>query len=671
MSGRRPGILYGGDYNPEQWPEHVWHEDVRLMREARVSMVNVGVFAWSRLQPRPGAWDFGWLDRVLDLLHASEIAVDLATATATPPPWFSLRYPDSLPVDERGTRLSIGSRQHVCPSSRDFAEAATELVARLAERYGSHPALAMWHVGNEYGDHVEQCFCDRSAEHFRSWLEVQYGSVEALNGAWNTDVWSGRYSEWDEVMPPRATPGPLRPSLKLDYRRFSSDALLECFERERDILHRLSPGVPVTTNFMRPNAGLDHWRLARAQDVISCDIYPDPLDPDADMEAAFTHDLMRSLGDGQPWLVMEQAPSAVDWRPLNLPVDPAVVRRRSLQAVGAGADGIMFFQWRGSRSGPEMLHSSMLPPGGEVAPGWTNTVRLGTDLEHLAELAGTRCAPADIALLVDWESWWALEFEGHPSDRMRFRDLALAMYRPLRSASLGVDMRHPEDDLSSYRAAIVPNLFLSSDASVLNLTQYVERGGVVVVGPFSGIVRPNYERGHGGHPTQLRELLGINVQEWWPVSHGDVGIAFADGTRHRATLWREAIEIDSAEVVASFEDLPLGGVPAVTRCAKGEGHAWYLGTLPDGLAMKHVLGLALAQAGVSGPPGIPPGVELLKRKSDDVTYVFVVNCGEEAVTVDLEGAAYVDLLTSKQVVGVLPMERQGVAVLRATNTNGA
>jgi beta-galactosidase len=486
-----------------------------------------------------------------------------------------------------------------------------------------------------------------------------------LNEAWHADVWSGRYGDWAEVMPPRAAPGPLRPSLKLDYRRFSSDALLECFERERDVLRRLTPGIPVTTNFMRPNAGIDHWRFAAAEDIVSCDIYPDPLDPDADMEAAFTHDLMRSLGGGTPWLVMEQAPSAVDWRPVNLPVDPAVVRRRSLQAVAAGADGIMFFQWRGSRSGPELFHSSMLPPGGESSTGWEATVRLGDDLGRLSELAGSRCPPAEVAMLIDWESWWALELEGHPSDELRFRDLALAMYTPLRSASLRVDMCHPEGDLSAYRIALAPNLLLMSEASVRNLTSFVEGGGSLVLGPFSGIVRANYERGDGSHPSLIQGLLGISVEEWWPIPGDDVGCRMEDGTRHRATLWREAIRLDGADAIARFEDPPLDGQPAVTRLAVGDGQAWYLGTVPDALAMKHVLGLALAQAGVSGPAAVPPGVELLRRRSEDTDYVFAINRLDEPVTVDLDARPYVDLLTRHRLAGALSLGPQGVAVLRA------
>lgn len=660
-------IAYGGDYNPEQWPESVWAEDMRLMRAAGVTMVTVAVFAWSRLQPTAETWDFGWLDRCLDRLHEHGIAVDLATATASPPPWFSLRHPESLPVRADGTRLGIGSRQHICPSSEAFAEAAAKLVTRMAERYGEHPALSLWHVGNEYGDHIEQCYCDASAAHFRRWLRDRYRSLEALNEAWNTDVWSGRFSGWDEVMPPRAAPAPLRPSLMLDYRRFSSDALLDCFERERRILRAATPDVPITTNFMRPTSAIDQWAFAAREDVVSCDIYPDPLDPQADVDAGFTHDLMRSLGRGRPWLVLEQAPGAVDWRAVNPPTDAAVIRRRSLEAVGAGADGIMFFQWRGSRSGPEMLHSAMLPAGGEIDPGWAATMNLGRDLGLLAEVAGTTCPPTRAAMLLDWHSWWALELEGHPSDALRLRELLLAAYGQLRAAGLSVDMRHPDDDLDGYGLVVVPNLVLLSRAASERLTDFVADGGLAIVGPFSGIVLPNYELAGGAHPAMLRDLLGIAVQEWWPIVEGSAGISFDGGPACRASIWRERIALTTAEEVARFDDAPLAGSPAITRNAVGRGQAWYLGTVPDDDAMSRTFEMALAEASIERIVGLPAGVDARRRSGRGVDYLFLANRNAEAVTIDL-GLSGVDLLTATTVDGPTTIPGQGVQVVRLEAT---
>ncbi|MGH2576927.1 MAG: beta-galactosidase, partial [Actinomycetota bacterium] len=244
------GIAYGGDYNPEQWPRETWVEDVRLMREANVSVVTVGVFSWALLEPEQGRFDLGWLSEVLDLLHGAGVSVDLATATASPPPWLSHRYPESLPRRADGTRLWPGGRQAWCPSSPVYRERSLALVAALAERFHGHPALAMWHVSNELGGHNARCYCDVSAAAFRRWLQQRYGELGALNDAWGTAFWSQHYTDWEQVLPPRVAPTFPNPTQQLDFARFSSDELLNQFRAERDLLRRVSPGVPVTTNLM-------------------------------------------------------------------------------------------------------------------------------------------------------------------------------------------------------------------------------------------------------------------------------------------------------------------------------------------------------------------------------------------------------------------------------------
>jgi beta-galactosidase len=241
---RLGGLAYGGDYNPEQWPEETWADDVRRMREAGVNLVTVGVFSWALLEPADGTYEFGWLDRVLDLLHENGIAVDLATATASPPPWFSTAHPETLPVAPDGTRLWPGGRQAWCPSSPVFRAKAVALVDQLAKRYAEHPALVLWHVSNELGCHNAHCYCDVSAIAFRRWLRRRYGTLEELNRAWGTTFWSQRYGEWDEVLPPRTTPAVPNPTHALDFARFSSDELLDHYRAERDVLRRISPGVP-------------------------------------------------------------------------------------------------------------------------------------------------------------------------------------------------------------------------------------------------------------------------------------------------------------------------------------------------------------------------------------------------------------------------------------------
>nr|WP_240477266.1 beta-galactosidase [Jiangella muralis] len=312
-------LWFGGDYNPEQWPREVWDEDVRLMGRAGVTVATVGVFSWAQLEPEDGRFEFEWLDDVLGRLHAGGIGVDLATATASPPPWALRGYPDIAPVTADGVRLGGGSRQHYSPHSPSYRRLAGRLVRALAERYGSHPALVAWHVNNEFGCHVSRCYGEHAADAFRAWLRARYETVDALNAAWGTAFWSQRYANFDEIEPPRAAPTLLNPAQVLDFDRFSSDALLDLHRAEAAILREFSPGVPITTNFMGPFRALDYWRWAEEVDFVSDDSYPDPADPDSPATAALGRDLMRSLAGDRPWVLMEQAPSAVNWRPRNAP----------------------------------------------------------------------------------------------------------------------------------------------------------------------------------------------------------------------------------------------------------------------------------------------------------------------------------------------------------------
>ena len=345
-----PDLYFGGDYNPEQWPPSVWPEDVRLMREAGVNLATVGVFAWSALEPEPGRYTFDWLDTVLGLLHEAGIGVALATPTASPPPWLGHRHPDTLPQSPDGVRRTYGSRNHYCPSAPAYRRAALAISDAVAARYARHPALRLWHIGNEYGT---ACHCEHCARGFRVWLRARYGDLDGLNAAWGTAQWSQRYSDWAQVSPPRRMQYIGNPLQDLDYQRFVDATLLECFVAERDAVRAHNPDVPVTTNFMDLYRPTDGWRWARELDLVSLDTYPDPNDPDAAMRGALNKDIMRSLGGGRPWLLMEQSPSAAGWRPIATPKRPGLNRLWSMQAVARGADGVLHFQWRASRQGAE------------------------------------------------------------------------------------------------------------------------------------------------------------------------------------------------------------------------------------------------------------------------------------------------------------------------------
>lgn len=630
-------FAFGGDYNPEQWPEPVWDEDVRLMRAAGVTMVSLGIFSWAHVEPRPGEFDFAWFDRVMDKLGDNDVAVCLATMTASPPPWLAHRHPETLPQRADGTVLWPGGRQHFCPSSPVYREYAGRLVGNLAERYAGHPALALWHIGNEFGCHVSTCYCDTSAAAFRNWLCKRYGGVDGLNEAWSTAFWSQRYDDLEEVLPPRVNPAFANPAQQLDFQRFSSDEMLDCFLMEKEIIREHSPDVPVTTNMLGLWKPVDFFEWAKHQDVISHDSYPDPHDPDTHIEVAYNYDLMRSLGGGNPWLLMEQAPSAVNWRDRNAPKAPGQMRLWSYQTIARGSDSVLYFQWRQSRGGAERFHSAMVPHAGADSRTHREVSELGAELARLPELLGSR-VEADAALVLDWSSWWALETDSHPATDLRQQEANATHYRPLWESRITTDVVHPSSDLSFYRLVVVPNLYLVDEETAANLVSYVRGGGHLVMSFFSGIV-DECDRIHlGGYPAPFRELLGAHVEEFWPLAHdGEIGLALTGGQTGTGTFWSEWITPEGAETVATFTSGELAGRPAVTRHTFGEGVVHYLGTRPDAATMGVLLRRAAQDAGVLPVlPDLPSGVEATVRRSEDGNrFLFLLNHNAFGVTVAL------------------------------------
>ncbi len=659
-------IYYGGDYNPEQWPEDVWAQDVQLMREAGVNLVSVAIFAWSKLEPREGHYDFAWLDRLLDLLHEHGIGVCLATATAAPPPWLALKYPQSLPVTKDGVRLGVGSRQQYSPSSPDYRRLAANLVRKMAERYGDHPALKLWHINNEYGCHVFESFDEDSAEAFRTWLKERYGTVEALNEAWGTSFWSQTYYAWDEVSPPAAAPTFINPAQGLDWHRFCSDALLSLYKIEREILLEVTPDVPATSNFIGIHKPLDAWRWAQELDVVSNDSYPDPGQAEAGIYAAFQSDVMRSLKNGTPWILMEQAPSQVQWRGRNSLKAPGVMRLWSLQAVARGARGIMFFQWRQSKAGAEKFHSAMVPHGGTEHRTWHEVRDLGQELRGLGEVLESR-VQAEVALLFDWETWWALELDARPSEDVRYLEQVYSFYRALWEQNITVNFAKPDADLSGYKLVVAPNLYLVRDEAAANLERYTQDGGTLLMGFFSGIVDKNDQIRLGGYPAPFRNLLGLKVEEFDALPVGVTNTVRAEQD-FSTDLWADVITLEGAEALATFTKGFYAGRPAVTQHAFGAGHSFYLGTRLDAAGTAWVVSKACERAGVTREQ-FPEGVEAVRRTSEGANYLVLLNHTAKEVQVELSQTA-TDLVAG-ELTGPLTLSPYGVTFLRTDTSNTA
>ncbi|MER5506897.1 beta-galactosidase [Streptomyces sp. NPDC002766] len=647
----RGRILFGGDYNPEQWPEETWHEDVRLMKDAGVNSVTLGVFSWAKLEPRPGERDFGWLDTLMDLMHDNGIGVVLATPTSSPPPWLGRLHPETLPRDEDGRTEWWGGRQHFSHSSAVYRRHAAAITEDLAARYGRHPALTMWHINNEYCTYD---YGDEAAARFRRWLRDRHGTLDALNSAWGTAFWSQGYGDWEEVLPPRHAHYLKNPAQVLDFKRFTSDMLLECYVAERDIVRRHTPPrIPVTTNFMPLWAGQDGWRWAEEEDVVSVDLYPDPRDPFGAQHGALVQDLTRSQARG-PWMLMEQAAGAVNWRGVNHPKPRGLNRLWSLQAVARGADAVCYFQWRQSRQGAEKFHSGMVGHAGEQGRTYQETKQLGAELALIGAEVTDSHTRNDIAILHDWHSWWAGAHEGRLSTLVDHTGILTAWHRALWQAHLATDFARPEHDLSAYKLVVVPQAYALTDTAIDNLLAYVRDGGTLVSGFLTGIADEHDRVRAGGMDARLRELFGIRtLHEWWPLDE-DENVR-TDG--FLGTLWSEEIEKDADTTAdVTYKGGELDGMPAVLR----RGRAHYLSTLPEPHALRDLLTAIAAEAGVHPVlPGLPDQVEAVRRGD----LLFLLNHGRDAVTVELPGS-HRDLLTRATFEGPCTLERYGVVVLR-------
>ncbi len=653
------GIAFGCDYNPEQWSPEVWVEDVALMQEAGVDLVAINIFGWSQLEPSQGEYDFTALDAIIELLHAGGIRVNLGTGTSSPPPWLTTLHPEMLPMVEDGSTRFPGGRQAWCPSSAVFRERALALVEKVAERYGQHPAIALWHVSNELGCHNALCYCDDSAAAFRVWLQARYGTIDALNAAWGTSFWSQRYGQWNEILTPRLTLSSRNPGQVLDFHRFSSDELLGYYRSETAVLRRHS-SMPVTTNFMVTAhiKNLDYWSWAPEVDVVANDHYLDNRLADPTTELAFSADLTRGLAGGEPWLLMEHSTGAVNWQPVNLAKTPGQMARNSLAHVARGADAVCFFQWRASLQGSEKFHSALLPHAGTETELWRDVLALGSAIDRLGELAGTTVV-ADAAILFSWQAQWAGDGESRPSHEVHYLDQVLAAYTALHRLGITVDVISPDADLSRYRLVVAPALYLVTDEQVANLDAFVSGGGHAVVTFFSGIVDEDDRVRTGGYPGAFRDLLGITVEEFAPLAPGQ-SVALDSGAT--ASLWTERLRPTGAEVVAAYTDGPLPGMPAVTRNTHGDGAAWYLATALDADALRDQMRTIAQQARVTAiGPESDGTVEVVRRASATASYLFIINHGSTGLTMPAAGH---EIITGETIGRVVRVPAGAVRVIR-------
>lgn len=692
------GIAFGGDYNPDQWSEETWDDDVRLMKKAGVNTVALAIFSWDRIQPQENRWDFGWLDRIIDKLGKAGIATDLASATATAPLWLYEKHPEVLPCDKFGHPVNAGSRQSWSPTSPVFKEYALTLCRKLAERYGANPYVTAWHMGNEYGWNNRNDYSDNALNAFRLWCERKYGTIGALNQAWGTTFWGQEMNSFDEVLIPRfmGADSMVDPGQKLDFERFGNDMLLDFYKAERDAITEICPDKPFTTNFMvsTDQCCMDYADWANEVNFVSNDHY---FHEGGEMhldELACSDALMDSFALGKPWYVMEHSTSAVQWKPLNMRKRKGETVRDSLAHVAMGADAINFFQWRASAFGAESFHSAMVPHAGEDTKLFRQVCELGETLQTLADagVQGSELERSDTAILFSAESEWATRSQTLPSMKLNHWHDVRDWYRAFLDAGTRADIMPLKYDWSDYKTVVLPTVLMLSAVDTRRLADFAAAGGRVVVGYATGLIDENFHTWLGGYPGAgnglLRDMLGIRGEEFNILGSGVEGepeairlgaggeVALEDAAAlNGATtrLWQNDVTVtgDRTQVLAMYageeaDEWELDGMAAVTRNPYGAGEAYFVGCDLDVADLTKLIRTYLAAPAQSQQSQANTDVLHTVRKSADAAFDFYLPRGKKEVELQgVEGEPVVLFQTERgEENGSYTVRRNGVLVVR-------
>ncbi len=667
-------ILYGGDYNPDQWSPAVWREDMALMQALGVNTVTLPVFSWAKLQTAVTEYNFGWLDDIMGLLHDHDIQVIMATPTAAQPAWMSRQFPDILPVNIYGLKHQHGGRCNFCVNSPSYRRFSANIAAKLAERYGRYDNLILWHVNNEYGTY---CYCDNCAAAFRVWLQARYGTLDELNRCWTTSFWGHTLYDWDEIVPPSYLSGLLpnrlgnrdgatNQTIAIDYMRFMSDSIRDCLRNEVAAIRTHTPHVPITTNLMGTFKPVDYFSWMAELDVVSWDNYPSNNDPVS--WSAMRHDLMRGVNGGRPFLLMEQTPSQQNWQPYNALKRPGVMRLWSYQAIAHGSDSVLFFQWRQSQGACEKYHAAMVPHVGHLQTRiGRELAQLGAELPQLSALVGSQ-VQARVGILFDWPNWWAVEYSSGPSQDLDYPGTVHTYYQALYEQNIAVDMLPVTADLSPYDLIIAPMLYMVSADCAARIKKYVAEGGVFVTTCFSGLADEHDRVILGGYPGAFRDLLGIWIEETdalYPDVQNEMVFAEGEGGlngRYACGLLCDVLHLEGAQVRATFGQDYYTGSPSLTENSYGNGKAIYIATQPAAPLLRDLLADLCRRLQIAPPFTAPAGVEVRQRRTPEQTYTFVLNHNSTPATLSLD-KVYWDILAQRELRGSVLVNGRDVLML--------
>lgn len=626
MNNEFKKVLYGGDYNPEQWTHEIWQDDMRLLKNANIDTATINVFSWAKLQPNEETYDFSELDAIVEMLTREKFNIIMATSTAAIPAWMAKRYPEVMRAGNNGVRKKFGERHNFCPNSAVYKKYSVLLANKIAERYKNNKNIICWHICNEYGG---ICYCDNCEKEFRIWLKNKYKNINAVNEAWNTSFWSHTIYDWDEIVVPNilGDGGWYRPyfaGLYLDYQRFNSESMLNCFKAERDAVKKHIPNALVTTNLMGPYKPLDYFKWAQEMDIVSWDNYPD-----RNTEwgyVAFTHDLMRGL-KGKPFMLMEQTPSQQNWQKYCTLKQPGQMSAQSYQTIAHGADSVLFFQLRRSKGGCEKFHGAVISHSGSDKTRVYNEVKeLGAKLNTIGnKIVGAKTV-SEVALIFDWENYWAVESTMGPNADLRYVDELYLYYKQFYKRNISVDIISDTTDFSKYKVVAAPVLYMVKQGVSDALERYVKNGGILITGYMSGIVNESDNVYLGGYPGPLRKLAGVWVEEIDALAPDQSNtVRLKSGNEYKCGFLCDVIHSEEAETIAEYTSNFYSGMPAVTKNKFGKGYVYYFGTKPEAECMNEIFGEILSSGKISSVLDENTELEVDVREKDGNKYFFIMN----------------------------------------------
>ena len=659
-------MLYGGDYNPNQWPKEIWDEDMKLFRQAHINSTTINVFSWAKIQPSENEYDFSELDEIVDTLTKEDVQIVMATSTGALPAWMVHRYPEVTRTDFEGRHHNFGHRHNACPNSPVFQKYAKRLAEKLAERYGDNKNIVCWHISNEYGG---ECYCENCAKAFRVWLKDKYKTLDEVNKAWNMEFWGHTIYDWEEIVPPNDL-GDGMPwgshtafaGLSLDYMRFNSDGMLNNYKMERDAIRKYDKETLITTNLMGTYKTLDYFKWAKEMDIVSWDNYPSYNTPWS--HVAMTHDLMRGLKDA-PFMLMEQTPSQQNWQPYNSLKRPGQMRAQSYQTVAHGADTIQFFQLRRSVGGCEKFHGAVIAHAGTADTRvFREVTQLGEELEKIGSRVMGSENHAKVGIIFDWENYWALEFTSGPNRDLQYVDQIEQMYNYFYNKNIAVDMIPIDADFSKYDLVAAPVLYMVKDGVAESLESYVQAGGTLITTYMSGIVGQSDNVHLGGYPGPLRKMAGVWVEEIDALAPEQRNkIRFTDGTESECRMVCDLMHLEGAEEIAKYEDDFYTGMTAVAKNQFGNGTVYYVGTDLSESGLAKVLDLAVKGTAVRPVIAEETALEITRRQADGEDLYFVINFKDEELPLPSVFDGKEDILTGEKVQGGTMLKKYDLRIV--------